>query len=334
MALVAGVVCSAKPALSSLSAARGRRGGFVSPSEPMPSGRLESRRLLDITLLCIGDVVGRPGRSVVSQAVPRLAKERGVDCVIANLENAAAGSGMTGELYNKFLLYGVHLITMGDHIYRRKELIPILQESDRIVRPANYPAEAAGQTFAVYHTGRGPSVAVVSLQGRLYMKPPCDCPFHAVDQVLSQIPPEVKIIAVDMHAEATSEKIAMGWHLNGRVSVVFGTHTHVQTADERVLDGGTAYITDLGMTGPYDSVLGRRKDRVLSSLTTGMPAPFDVASDDAKMCGVLVTVDGETGRARMIERVCTNGASSPRDADGAESGEHPDQAHGPAPLGD
>jgi hypothetical protein len=286
---------------------------------------------LDITLLCIGDVVGRPGRSVLSQAVPRLIKERGVDCVIANLENAAAGSGMTGELYNKFLLYGVHLITMGDHIYRRKELIPILQDSDRIVRPANYPAEAVGKSYAVYRTERGPAVAVVSLQGRLYMRPPCDCPFHAVDLVLSQIPPEVKIIAVDMHAEATSEKIAMGWHLNGRVSVVFGTHTHVQTADERVLDGGTAYITDLGMTGPYDSVLGRRKDRVLSSLTTGMPAPFDVAADDARMCGVLVTVDGVTGRAKSIERVCANGVPTPREVGGDERRESQDQATDPLP---
>ena len=289
---------------------------------------------MDITLLCIGDVVGRPGRSVLSQAVPKLVKEHGVDCVIANLENAAAGSGMTGELYDKFLLYGVHLITMGDHIYRRRELIPILQQSDCIVRPANYPTEAAGRTFAIYQTERGPSVAVVSLQGRLYMKPPCDCPFRAIDQVLSQIPPEVKIIAVDMHAEATSEKIAMGWHLNGRASVVFGTHTHVQTADERVLDGGTAYITDLGMSGPFDSVLGRRKDRVLSSLTTGMPAPFYVATDDVRMSGVLVTVDGDTGRAKHIERVCTNGAPAPPDPAAGEGTETDDQAHGSGPPGE
>ena len=273
-------------------------------------------------MLCIGDVVGRPGRSVVAQAVPRLVKEHGIDCVIANLENAAAGSGMTGELYLQFLRHGVHLITMGDHIYRRKELVPILQQSDRIVRPANYPAEAAGRRFAAYYTERGPAVAVISLQGRLYMKPPCDCPFHAIDRVLAEIPPEVKVVAVDVHAEATSEKIAMGWYLNGRVSVVFGTHTHVQTADERVLDGGTAYITDLGMTGPFDRVLGRRKDRVLSALTTGMPAPFDVATDDVKMCGVLVTVDAETGRARSIQRVCTDGLP-------AGGGEGPAEANAP-----
>jgi metallophosphoesterase (TIGR00282 family) len=151
---------------------------------------------------------------------------------------------------------------------------------------------------------------VVSLMGRLYMRPPCDCPFHAVDRVLARIPNDVQVVAVDMHAEATSEKIAMGWYLDGRVSVVFGTHTHVQTADERVLDQGTAYITDLGMTGPYDSVLGRRKDRVLKALTTGMPAPFDVATEDVKLCGAIVTVDGRTGRALHIERVCeTDGAA-------------------------
>ncbi len=259
---------------------------------------------MDITLLCIGDVVGRPGRSVFSQAVPRLVKEHAVDCVIANLENAAAGSGLTEGLYAKFLRYGVNLITMGDHIYRRKELVPVLEQSDNIVRPANYPSTAAGREFAIYQTERGPAVAVVSVMGRLFMRPPCDCPFRAIDRVLKKIPQEIKIIVVDMHAEATSEKIAMGWHLNGRVSVVFGTHTHVPTADEGILSEGTAYITDLGMTGPYDGVLGRLKDRVLKSLITGMPSPFDVATDDVRLCGILVKLDSETGRACHIERVC------------------------------
>ena len=266
---------------------------------------------MDITLLCIGDVVGRPGRSIVSQAVPRLVKQHQIDCVIANVENAAAGSGLTADLHRKFLEYGVHLMTMGDHIYRRSELVPVLQQSDCLVRPANYPPQAAGREFAVYRTEGGASVAVVSLQGRLYMRPPCDCPFHAIDRVLGQIPPEVKVIVVDMHAEATSEKVAMGWYLNGRVSAVFGTHTHVPTADERILDQGTAYITDLGMTGPFDGVLGRRKDRVLQSLITGMPAPYDVASDDVRLSGIIVRVDGATGRAQHIERVCATGPSAP-----------------------
>jgi hypothetical protein len=283
---------------------------------------------LDITLLCIGDVVGRPGRAVLSQAVPRLVKEHAVDCVIANLENAAAGSGLTEGLYAKFIRYGVHLMTMGDHIYRRKELVPVLEQSDSIVRPANYPSAAAGREFAIHQTERGPVVAVVSLMGRLFMRPPCNCPFQAIDRVLQKIPQEVKIIVVDMHAEATSEKIAMGWHLNGRVSVVFGTHTHVPTADEGILSEGTAYITDLGMTGPYDGVLGRLKDRVLKSLTTGMPAPFDVATDDVKLCGVLVKVESETGRARHIERVCVSDPlPGAQEASGDNSSpEHRDEA--------
>ncbi len=271
---------------------------------------------MNINLLCVGDVVGKPGRAVLSQAIPKLNKERGVDCVIVNVENAAAGSGLTNVLYDKFLKYGVHLMTLGDHIYRKNEIFPTLEKSERIVRPANYPEGSVGKEVAIFTTGKGARVAVISLMGRLFMKPPCDCPFAAIDRVLERVPQDVKIIVVDMHAEATSEKIAMGWHLNGRVSVVFGTHTHVQTADERVLDGGTAYITDLGMTGPYDGVLGRRKDRILRYLTTGMPSPFDVATDDPRMCGVFVTVDSDTGRASHIERIRVDGVGpGPDDAD-------------------
>lgn len=262
---------------------------------------------MEVTILCIGDVVGKPGRSVLSQSIPRLVKEQGVDCVIANVENAAAGSGLTELLYNKFLRYGVHLMTLGDHIYRKGEFLPLLERSDRAVRPANYPAEALGHEFAVHETAKGPKVAVISLMGRLFMRPPCDCPFHAADRVLAKLPRDVNIAVVDMHAEATSEKVAMGWYLNGRVSLVFGTHTHIPTADECILDRGTAYITDVGMTGPYDSVLGRRKDRILKYLISGMPAPFDVATDDARLCGVLVRVDGDTGKARHIERIRIDG---------------------------
>jgi metallophosphoesterase (TIGR00282 family) len=275
-----------------------------------PTGK---RALLDITILCIGDIVGRPGRSIVARAIPVLAESHGIDCVIANAENTANGSGLTESLYEKLLSYGVDLITMGDHIYRRGELMPILEQSDRIVRPVNYPAESIGKEVAVFETSSGARVAVISVMGRLFMRPPCDCPFHAIDRVLARLPSDIKTVVVDMHAEATSEKIAMGWHLDGRVSVVFGTHTHVQTADERILEGGTGYITDLGMTGPYDSVLGRRKDRVLRSLTTGLPAPFDVATGDPRLCGIIVKVDSDTGRARHIERVCVDERSLPCD---------------------
>ena len=264
---------------------------------------------MQINLLCAGDLVGRPGRFALSHALPHLVGQYDLHCVICNAENAAGGSGLTPQLFEKIRRYGVDLITLGDHIYRRSEIIPVLETSDRIVRPANLPPGAAGKNFATYQTKAGPTVAVVSLLGRLFMKPLADCPFRTIDRVLGQIPPEVKIIAVDMHGEATSEKIAMGWHLDGRVSVLFGTHTHVPTADERILPEGTAYVTDLGMTGPYDSVLGRRKDRVLRTMISGVPSPFDVATDDPRLCGVVVGVDSASGRALNIQRICIDRSS-------------------------
>lgn len=264
---------------------------------------------MQLTLLCIGDVVGPPGREVLREALATIVPQRGIDCVIVNAENAADGSGLTAALYQKILGYGTNLITLGDHLYRRKEIIPILESSQQIVRPANLPAAAPGREYAVYQTASGQRVAVFSLLGRLYMKPQGNCPFAAADRVLRTIPQDIKTIVVDMHAEATSEKVAMGWHLDGRVSVVFGTHTHVPTADERILPKGTGYITDVGMTGPYDSVLGRDKARVLSSMTTAVPGKLDVATDDRRMCGVIVSLDSATGRAHSIERVRFDGAS-------------------------
>ena len=264
---------------------------------------------MQINLLCIGDVVGRPGRFVISQALGQIVEQHDIHCVICNGENAAGGSGLTPQLFDKLRRYGVNLITMGDHIYRRQDLISVLETSDRIVRPANFAPDSVGRTFAVYETSAGPKVAVVSLLGRLFMRTMADCPFRAADKVLSQIPPDVKIVAVDMHAEATSEKISMGWHLDGRVSVLFGTHTHVPTADERILPGGTAYITDLGMTGPYDSVLGRRKDRVVRTFITNLPSPFDVATGDPRLCGIVVRVESTTGRATHVERIRIDGSS-------------------------
>jgi metallophosphoesterase (TIGR00282 family) len=172
-----------------------------------------------------------------------------------------------------------------------------------LVRRANLPAAAPGREAAVHQTGGGAKVAVISLLGRMFMKAPCNCPFAAVDRVLEALPADVRIIAVDVHAEATSEKVAMGWHLDGRVSVVFGTHTHIPTADERILPKGTAYITDVGMTGPYDSVLGRMKERVLSSMRSGVPSVFDVAEGDPRLCGIVVSVEPSTGRATHIERI-------------------------------
>jgi metallophosphoesterase (TIGR00282 family) len=258
---------------------------------------------MDVTLLCVGDVVGGPGRRILAEALPKIAAERGVDCNIVNVENAAAGSGLTPNLYEKFIAAGVNLMTLGDHIYRRKEIIPVLEKSERIVRPANLAPQAPGHQYAICETAGGARVAVLSLLGRMYMRTHADCPFRAADRVLGTIPDDVRIIVVDVHAEATAEKIALGWHLDGRVSAVVGTHTHVPTADECVLPKGTAYITDLGMTGPHDSVLGRRKDRVLSSMTTSVPIPFDVARNDARLSGVTIQVKSETGRATSIERI-------------------------------
>ncbi|MCP4593854.1 MAG: YmdB family metallophosphoesterase [bacterium] len=261
-----------------------------------------------LRLLCVGDVVGAPGRRTLCDALPELTAEREIDCVIANVENAANGSGLTPGLYTKLAESGVHLMTMGDHVYRRREIIPTLERSDRIVRPANLPLGAPGREVAIYETRRGPQVAVIALLGRMYMNVIGDGPYHAVDRVLSTLPPEVKIVVVDMHAEATSEKVAMGWHLDGRVSVMFGTHTHVPTADEAVLPRGTGYITDVGMTGPYDSVLGRSKESVLSAMISMVPKTFSVASDDPRMCGVIADVETTTGHCHSIERICVRGS--------------------------
>lgn len=271
---------------------------------------------MSVNILCIGDVVGRPGRYVVSQSLPKLVKDFDLECVICNAENAAGGSGLTPQLYEKFIRYGVDVLTLGDHVFKRQDLIPILSQSNRVVRPGNLPPSAPGRDFVVYETRGGHRVAVVTLLGRLYMRFQADCPFRAVDSILGRIPADVKIIVVEMHAEATSEKIAMGWHLDGRVSVLFGTHTHVATADECILPKGTGYITDLGMTGPYDSVLGRRKDRVLRTMISSVPTPFDVAEGDPRLCGVVARINPATGRAEHIERVRVDGAPAP---EGGES---------------
>lgn len=261
-----------------------------------------------INLLCAGDVVGNAGRQVLRQGLAVFKAKHQIDCSIVNVENVAGGSGLTAALYEKLLRYGVDMMTLGDHIYRRRDIISVLERSNAIVRPANYPAGAPGKDVAIFTTRAGPRVAVISLMGRMYMKPPTNCAFAAVDRVLASLPPDIRIIVVDMHAEATSEKVAMGWHLDGRVSVVFGTHTHIPTADEVVLPGGTAYVTDLGMTGPYDSVLGRDKDRVLAAMRTGLPTMFDVATGDPRMVPIVVSVDAKTGRATAIQRLRFDGA--------------------------
>lgn len=257
---------------------------------------------MKLNILCIGDIVGRPGRRIIADKLKSLVKELGIDCVIANAENAAGGSGLTPQIYDKLLRYGVNLITLGDHTYRKRDIITTLETADNIARPANFSVSAAGKGFALYRTGKGPTVAVVALIGRLFMKG-SDCPYNTMDRILPQLRQKAEVIIVDFHAEATSEKIAMGYHLDGRVGLCFGTHTHVVTADERILPKGTAYITDVGMTGAHDSVLGRGVESVLKSFRTQMPFPFEIATGDVRMNGVLVTIDANTNKAERIERI-------------------------------
>ncbi len=257
---------------------------------------------MEFRALVIGDIVGKPGRRALAAALPKLLAGRPIDIIIANAENAAGGSGISPAIFEEIRALGVDCLTMGDHVYRKKEAVALLAESDRILRPANLQPEAVGRGYTVLESQSGFPFAVVSLLGRTFMKP-ADCPFHAADRILAEIGDRTKLIFVDMHAEATSDKVAMGWHLDGRATAVLGTHTHIQTADERILPRGTAYITDLGMTGPYDSVLGRKKEKVLAALVTGMPTYFDVAIGDLRVSGALVTADTQTGLATAVERV-------------------------------
>src|SRR6478672_10881894 len=265
---------------------------------------------MPLRVLCLGDIVGRPGRQILCQKLPQLVREKQADLVIANAENIAGGSGITQNLFNKVRSYGVDVVTLGDHIYKKADIVPTLQGSERVVRPANLSVHAAGRHFTCVTTNSGVSVCVFSLLGRIYMNLPADDPFAAADRVLAAIPTNVRVCVCDFHAEATSEKVAMGHWLDGRVSLIVGTHTHIPTADAHILPGGSAYITDLGMCGPYDSVLGRRKDRVLKYMTTNMPTPFDVATHDVRLSGVVAEIDETTGRAISIERVEVAGGNA------------------------
>jgi metallophosphoesterase (TIGR00282 family) len=275
-------------------------------------------------ILCLGDIVGRPGRQVLHQKLPALVKQRQVDLVIANAENIAGGSGITTNLFHKIRSYGVDVVTLGDHVYRKADIVPTMQGSERVVRPANLASGAAGRPFTVVPTNAGVQVGVFCLLGRIYMNLPADDPFATADRVLEKMPSSVKVVVCDMHAEASSEKVAMGHWLDGRCSIVFGTHTHIPTADAKILPAGTAYISDLGMCGPYDSVLGRRKERVLKYMTTSMPTSFDVATGDVRLCGLLAEIDEQTGRATSVERIEVQGENADQayDADDRANAPH------------
>lgn len=256
-------------------------------------------------LFFIGDVVGKPGRSIIQRALPGLIAERGIDLVVCNAENSAAGSGYTPKIHKELTEAGVDAITLGDHVYRRREVVSLLEAADNIVRPCNISAEATGRRWALVRSKSGVPVIVCCALGQLFMRP-MDSPFRAVDAALAEAPSDVRIRFVDFHAEATSEMQSMGRYLDGRVAAVLGTHTHVATADEQVFPGGTAFQCDVGMTGPHDSILGRRTDRVLAATLTGMPHPFDVANGDVRLNGALVSIDPETGLASEIERISIN----------------------------
>ena len=274
---------------------------------------------MPIKILCLGDIVGKPGRLALAELLPGLIRDRGIDLVVANAENAAGGSGLTPPIFEKILRTGVDVCTLGDHTFRKREVMPVLEQSERLVRPANFPPPSVGKGLTIVSTkappggnAGGTKVAVMNVMGRLHMTPQMDDPFRAVDALLARIPADVKVKVLDFHAEVSSEKIAMGWHVAGRVSVCVGTHTHVPTADDRILPGdaisggvggSTAFVSDLGMCGPYESVLGRRKDRVLRYMTTGLPHFFEVATGDPRMCGILATVDDVGGNALSIERI-------------------------------
>jgi hypothetical protein len=275
---------------------------------------------VSLAILCIGDVVGKPGRRVLADHLPDLITEHHIDLVVCNAENAAGGSGITKAIYKKLFNYGVDVVTFGDHVFRKPDAVEILRDSDRAVRPANLSPKAVGRRWTLAATKDGSArVAVACLLGQLYMGAN-DSPWLTADQLLQEMPASVKVRVLDFHAEATSEKIAMGWHLAGRASVVFGTHTHVPTADARILDGGTAYVSDVGMTGPYGGVLGRKKDSVLYALRTSMYAPFPIATEDPRLCGLLVHVDPETGKALDCTRLEVHGTARDGDAYDADDG--------------
>ncbi|HZU35167.1 MAG TPA: TIGR00282 family metallophosphoesterase [Gemmataceae bacterium] len=252
-------------------------------------------------LLFLGDIVGHPGVAFIKRALPLVIARHEIDLVIANAENATGGSGLVAGAYRQLREAGVDAVTMGDHIYKKMEIIPTLEKEERICKPANFPPEAPGREVIIAPARDGTAVAVFSLLGRTFMRP-VDCPFHAADRVLKSLGSEVRCIVVDVHAEATGEKYLLGHHLKGRVSAVLGTHTHVPTADEQILPGGTAFICDVGMTGPYDSILGRRIDRVLHTTITAIPSPFDVATGDVRLAGAVVEIDPATGQATAIQR--------------------------------
>ena len=253
-------------------------------------------------ILFVGDIFGKPGREIARRAIPALIERESLDFVIANVENAAAGFGVTGDIADAILGYGVDVMTTGNHVWDKKEVLDYIPRQSRLLRPANFPAGTPGRGGYLGQTRTGEPIGVVNVMGRIFMQP-LDDPFAAVLKEIEALRARARVIIVDFHAEATSEKVAMGWHLDGRVTGVFGTHTHVQTADERILPKGTAYLTDAGMTGPHDSIIGVTTEIALTRFTSAMPARFESATGPGRLNAVIVTADRATGRATAIQRL-------------------------------
>ena len=254
-------------------------------------------------ILILGDVVGRPGRRAIADLVPGFARDEGIDLVVANAENAAGGMGVDIKSAEDLFAGGVHVLTSGNHIWKKKEIYPYLEKNPNLIRPANYPHGAPGRGWAEWENAKGHRVLVINLQGRVFMPHNVDDPFRCVEAILNERGGYSPVIIVDMHAEATSEKNAMVWFLDGKVSAVYGTHTHVQTSDERILPGGTAYITDLGLCGAMDSVIGINKETVVQGFLTQLPQKFEVAKDNVVVQGISLEVDESTGKAKGIRRL-------------------------------
>lgn len=253
-------------------------------------------------VIIIGDIVGKPGRDVLTSLLKQIKAQHEAEFVVANAENAAAGAGVIPRVGEEILAAGVDVMTSGNHIYDKKEVFKYIENESRLLRPANYAPETPGRGLWLGSTASGTPVAVINLQGRVFM-PPTECPFRTADRLISEVTSRAKVIIVDHHAEATSEKWALGRYLDGRVSVVVGTHTHVQTADEQVLPGGTAYITDLGMTGPHDGIIGVESSLIMTRFLRGLPVRFETATGDPVLHGVVVEIDERTGKAVSIERI-------------------------------
>jgi metallophosphoesterase (TIGR00282 family) len=258
---------------------------------------------MSIKILFIGDIVGSPGRAAVKALLPMLKNRHAIDVVIANAENSAGGSGITPRTARDLFQSGCDVLTSGDHIWKRPEVVEVLQTEAYVLRPANFPKMTPGHGSVVFKTAAGLKVGVICLLGKVFIDAMVEPPFRVVQEEVKALKTQTPVIIVDLHAEATSEKVAMGWFLDGEVSAVLGTHTHIQTADERILPKGTAYLTDVGMTGPYDSVIGRKKDRIIERFLTGMPTRFELGTDDIELHAAVLEIDATTGRALKIERI-------------------------------